>query len=161
MTVRIKKGKHSYFHLPRFHLGQPFIDCTVKFMLNCQYDFNYPARNQINKLIGFSNGYHKCNSVRVGWKYRDGHIELFAYTYIKGKPLEHKRFCNVPLDTMFNLRMQWLSEETLMIEVNDKGIRKIEYISYPLRDKPGYYLFPFFGGQVPAPHDMDIVIQHN
>ena len=62
-----------------------FDSIRVYFFPNCTYQLseNY---DQVNKLYGFSEGFHHWNSARTGWRCVDGeNIELLAYSYINGK----------------------------------------------------------------------------
>lgn len=116
------------------------------------------ASNQgdINKLFGFSDcsSFHHTNSARFGWRYYKGHLELFAYTYAKGTR-------NFQSMGVININQKY----TCTI-VAQKG----EYVFYLNHQKPTvmergcngglqFRLFPYFGGDELAPHEVKIWIK--
>ena len=117
------------------------------------------AENQydINKLYGFADceTAHHENSARFGWRWNGHAVELHAYCYNASKRnilfLE-----SIPVGKAIELAI---------------GIRPNEYIfeiagrKYPISRHcsttqiTGYKLYPYFGGDEVAPHDITISIR--
>ena len=131
----IKKGKHySGF---RF---RPFIKCkeitvAVKFTDSCRYLGNtVEMSEQLNKLVGFGSIFHHKNSIRIAWRYNPikDKVELFIYEYLRGERME-SQFDEMRIGQTKKLRLK---------------SRKAYWF--------GKFLFFYFGGKYPAPHDMKI-----
>ncbi len=134
----------------------------VMFSKSCTYklDENY---DQVNKLFGFSEGFHHWNSARFGWRCLDGeNIEILAYCYVNGERIitpmmkcktDSWIFCNIQ-----NKKDKYIFK-TLDIRNNgfvtyvDKPIKKNIYSLFKVFI---YKLFPYFGGKIAAPKDMRI-----
>ncbi len=136
-TYSIKKNKHySGF---RF---RPFFRCrevTVifKFTESCRYiSDDLQLSEQINKLVGFGALWHHRNSVRIGWRYdaKKDRIKLYTYKYIEGVRIK-KHFDTVRIGQYNKLRI--------------KAHRTYWF---------GKFLYPYFGGKAPAPHDIKILL---
>lgn len=95
-------------------------------------------RNQLdwNKLCGFSRGNHLDNSVRLAWRWNPiiEAVEVAEYSHINGL-VEYKNLGRVELNV-----------EYVFLLTLYKG----EYSNW------GYKLFPYFGGDEVAPHDIDV-----
>ena len=114
-------------------------------------------QGDINKLYGFSDcdPTHHRNSARFGWAWNGASLEIYAYCYANGK--RSSKFLNtikigvnnsfhisvVKGDYVFDLN----GEKTSM----PRGCTG-EYIN-------GYQLYPYFGGDETAPHDIHIFIK--
>lgn len=133
------------------------------FLPNCAYQLmdNY---DQVNKLYGFSEGFHHWNSARIGWRCTDGKfIELVAYCYINGKRVikpmlkcktESWVFCNIQNKTNKYVFKALTSSQSITVSVDkDK-----KFSIYSLFKLFTYRLFPYFGGKIAAPHNMGIYI---
>jgi len=135
MKFEIKKGKHrSGLHFKPVLFGGKTV--KVSFKIECYYydNSNIQLREQINKIYGYSNGFrhHHYNSERVGFRLLGGSkIEVLKYYYENG----HRHYISLG---EFNL-FEWIHVE----------------IKKPLF---GYTLFPYFGGQLPAPVDLKFKI---
>lgn len=116
------------------------------------------ASNQgdINKLYGVSDceSYHHTNSARFGWRWYEEKLEIWAYTYSEGK----RNFAL--LDTVsigsFNEYELEFQENKYVFRLNDK---KVEMPRFCVASAKGYKLFPYFGGDETAPHDISIWIE--
>lgn len=133
----IRKGRHRsgiYFN----PLIEPkSIKVFFKFSKSCNYDLHNEDQLDWNKLIGFSRGFHKNNSIRIAWRWSlDKHcIELTKYHYINGERVIEEPFMDVELDKEYRV-----------------------ILTIPEREHPcwGYMLYPYFGGTSVAPHHMSI-----
>lgn len=129
----------------------------------CAYQIseNY---DQVNKLFGFSEGFHHWNSARIGWRCTDGRlIELVAYCYIDGvrviKPMIKCRteawvFCNIQNKSGKYVFKALSPNQSITVSV-DKSKKLSIYSFFKLFM---YKLYPYFGGKIAAPQDMSIYI---
>lgn len=153
----------SFFGFYAFIQGQTVSDSIrVYFFQNCEYQLseNY---DQVNKLYGFSEGFHHWNSARIGWRCVDGeNIELLAYCYINGKRIIKPMikcktntwvFCNIQ-NKSSKYVFKALSPNNQSITVSVDKDKSFSF--YSLFKLFIYRLFPYFGGKMPAPHDMNL-----
>jgi len=155
----IKKGKHrsGFYFRPQF--DTEYIKRKILFKENCIYKFGDVDDLDINKLFGFSFGMHHKNSVRFGWNVDDDEIGIYSYCYISGKRVMSK-IISIPTETSFLFEI-FASDSYYELRVNDMEGKLIGWSSIPKpkTTKWGYYLFPYFGGNRVAPHDMNISIK--
>lgn len=134
---------------------------TYKFNFHhsCWYPFEDNDSNDINKLAGFSFGKHHDNSVRVGWTPlfdEEDKIELWFYLYNDGKRVM-KSFAKVDpgRDYTIKIFLDKNDDKAFFFLTDDEGHEEKQWIKFK---KPynsiGYYLWPYFGGNNPAPQDM-------
>ena len=118
---------------------------------------NHENQYDINKLYGFSdNGdQHHIHSARFGWRWSDGALRLFAYTYnnqVRGS----KELGVVPIGVDISCSIK-VEGEAYLFSVNDKKTT-MPRSSSTSRAK-GYQLYPYFGGDETAPHEVRIWIK--
>lgn len=118
------------------------------------------AANQkdINKLYGFSDcgTHHHQNSARVGWVWNGSAIELHAYCYaagVRSSKLMGSIRPGEPAVITISVQPQhyvfeWNGNKTLM-ERHCGG----DQIN-------GYQLYPYFGGDELAPHDIRVLVKN-
>ncbi len=173
-NFKVKKGK-KFFWGPRlnfftknhreFHVRAFFMD-DCKYQLNENYD-------QINKLTGQSYnlmpfydrdtkswkpGHHK-NSVRFGWRCLDGErIEILAYVYID-KVRKDRVLLSIGTGEWVHLSFIETEEYYTFNALSEEGEGRI--VKFKKNNtKKGFLglfinrLYPYFGGQMAAPHDM-------
>lgn len=151
-----------FYHLIKSETTSDSI--RVYFFKNCVYKLteNY---DQINKLYGFSEGFHHWNSARIGWRCMDGeNIELLAYCYIDGhriiKPMikckpESWVFCNIQSkNSKYVLKALIPNKQSITVSI-DKPKKLSIYSLFKLFI---YKLYSYFGGKVAAPQDMNLYI---
>lgn len=151
----IKQGEHYSDHGFKLYLGKKDFNITVQFTESCRYNLGDVDQLDINKLFGVSFGDHQKNSIRIGWAYNvfTDKIDLFYYTYENGLRKYNKVgecFINEILTIKLNLNF---SNKTFSVTIQD--ITTVVSYKYPFL-KMGYYLYPYFGGNEPAPHDVII-----
>jgi hypothetical protein len=131
---------------------------VVKFDSTAIYSNVNPVnQTDINKLYGFSdnNATHQEFSARFGWRWSDKALWLFAYIYNNGVRYS-KKLGSVAIG----------SENYCSIKVKDSTyIFTLNNIVDTLERKSttehaeGYQLYPYFGGDETAPHDIHIWIK--
>jgi hypothetical protein len=160
MLYEIIKGSHHFTPKKfKLFLGNKLTK-QIKFTKTCLYE-DVPF---INKLFGFSRGYHHYNSVRFGWRPVSNKIELVAYMYIKGNRIleirEDIHIAFIDVSTTYNLEIKQLNNKAIF-KVSNKDNQLISVREFPFQTgfKLGYYLNPYFGGKPTAPHNMYIYIK--
>jgi len=171
VNVRCKKKKNKDFIQYVIPEGEHYADKhrkieTTNYRFQVHFDksafYQLPPQDQhdINKLTGFSDNksHHQRFSARFGWRYSDDELRLFAYVYNDGL---------------------WVEEEISIIQINETYtcgifVDKDQYIFYieelekdvampraaTTPKGQGYRLYPYFGGNNVAPHDIRIWIKY-
>ena len=164
MTFRFKKGTHRarpLYWLRWFALlvKPKIISCIVQFDFSSKYDFGNDEQFDVNKLFGLTFGFSRKESARFGWRYAPevNKFFLYAYTYVNGvraftKVCEcvanHSYVCQLRVHDnyyTFTVFVQKTSEEIGFCSVEKRHQKKIAWL-----------LGPFFGGTLPAPHNMTL-----
>lgn len=154
----IAKGEHynGYLNLnpfPSDSLAFRFaFDSTAIYqteILNNQKDWN--------KLMGFSDcgSLHHTNSVRLVWRYNpEAGIEIGEYFY-RNEVRSYEQLATVQIgDTVSAIIAA--RPESYLLKVNE--VQDVQ--SRPCNNKENrYQLFPYFGGDEVAPHDINVFIQ--
>lgn len=117
------------------------------------------AENQydINKLYGFSdnNAHHHEFSARIGWRWSDGALRLFAYIYNNGQS-SSKEISTISIGEEHQCSIR-VTEHSYIFTVNEHS--KTMPRGSSTTSAIGYKLFPYFGGDETAPHDIRIRIK--
>lgn len=166
---KIKKNSHySGLHINPF-INKSELLCKVIFNETCKYNLETIDQLDFNKLIGLSFGLHHNNSIRIGWRYDNinNKIEICPYIYYLGnKP----KGWEVPVISYINLNEQYYfkikrTHDKYIIEVLANTTDLISYYEFPITSssipKFGYVLYPYFGGNRKAPHDIEIEIDYH
>lgn len=167
-VYHILKGWHysirdnTFIPFPfKFSFAPKFLRFVAVFGEGCDYDDN--NKGDINKLYGVSYGIDPhWRSVRIGWRWNENLkvIELFAYSYVKGKRvvkfissvalLEQIEFQIFYSATSNAVRINARTNDDSFVNVNVDEIDRS-----PFRFK----LWPYYGGNKPAPNYMKIFIK--
>ena len=112
----------------------------------------------INKLYGFSdnNTDHHQYSARFGWRWSDKALRLFAYVYNGGAVIS-KELTTVMIGAEVNCSIR-ISGDNYLFTVN--GITTSMPRTATTDKAKGYQLYPYFGGDESAPHQIDIWIKN-
>ena len=165
MIFKIRKGNHysdGVFHKALYPMNfYHYSSYEVVFDKSCAYDLVGEDQKDINKLFGFSAGLnHHKDSARFGWAYNEGMIELWSYCYIGGER-RVGYLCSVLLGESYTLDLSVSGSETCYrFIVHHKG--SLYRSSEVYKDDTwnfGYNLWPYFGGNRPAPHDIQISLR--
>ncbi|WP_162426410.1 hypothetical protein [Pontibacter pudoricolor] len=156
IVYTIKKGEHD--------TKSPLTLRTVS-TLKFEATFNASAVYQtiekvnqadINKLYGISdcNTDHHSNSARYGWRWYNNHLEIHAYTYLN-KVRKSELVGVVELNKPYSYEIQLLDNK-YVFKLNDKTV---ELPRHCTGKGESYQLYPYFGGDEVAPHDITIAIK--
>lgn len=159
---RIKAGSH-YSSSLLYHFGITFKDkiaCRAKFDKSCLYDLKNVNNYDINKLFGFSTTFfHHNQSARIGWRrHDDTSIEVVSYTYRDHNRVPETLLGIVKPDQVFTSTIAETEKEYIYTFHSEDVFTRIT--DHKKSDKVlfKYMLFPYFGGDQTAPHDMLIYL---
>jgi hypothetical protein len=155
-TYRFEQNKHrtNQYKICLFY-DITKLSKKIVFNKSCYYNWVNKDSDDINKLYGFSNGYHKHNSVRFGWvpNFNKNLIKIYGYIY-NNKKRHFKFITEVELDKIINT-------EIILDKNNKKAIFIVNESSIKLNYNPNcklsYMLYPYFGGNNKTPHKMEIL----
>lgn len=155
-TYLIKKGQHSSTNRIA-SLDASELVFTAKFDSSAIYTTKTTANQaDINKLYGLSDcgTHHQQNSARFGWRWYNDQLEIHAYSYSNGER-NFKYITSVALDQEYTYTMK-MTEDAYVFELDGVTVSTERSCS---GDAAGYKLFPYFGGDEKAPHDIKVVIR--
>ena len=137
------------------------IEFTARFDETVRYDLGNRNQDDINKLMGFSeaNQHHQQNSIRFGWRYlkASDNIEILAYAYQEGDQW-YQSVAKVEINETVGYSIQ-IEDEAFILTVGESSL---EVLRLKARERGLYYmLFPYFGGNETAPHDINIFISES
>ena len=165
MLKKLEIYKNKHYPFPGFITPFPVVvdkhsptykGAAIMFSENCIYDFNDDDQLDINKLFGFSIGFHHKNSFRFGWRPNliSSEIDIFSYEYVNGVR-ESYPITNVKLNVWNSFFMYYCpSEKTISYVINNDVYKHNVDMSnyYGL----GYTLGLYFGGNRKAPHKITV-----
>ncbi len=157
----IRKGEH--YATPRVleSLQTSTIRFQARFDASAVYDFRQEGfQDSKNKLFGFSdcNDLHHDNSARFAWQWFNDRVEIFAYCYVDGERVE-AFVGTVGLNEFSDYRIS-ITDGYYEFQLN--GGEPVRIKRGSVCERGVYYkLWPYFGGTLPAPHDVTIAIRES
>ena len=155
-VYKIKKGEHrSVYSYNRLSENTYYLECIfdesaiyTSIDPNNQYD--------INKLWGLSdcNKHHMKNSIRFGWRWLNDSLEIHWFKHEESK-FTHEKIACIDLNKKVFLSLN-ITEDEYQLSVNGKTGSTPRACS---KDYNKYKLYPYFGGDEVAPHDITIKIK--
>ena len=155
----VPKGEHYATDNPLQALEVSALKFAVRFDSSAVYQTSNPENQyDINKLYGFAdNGaHHQQFSARFGWRWSDGALRLFAYTYNNGVR-DSKELGTVNIGEEAHCSIK-INGGQYIFTLNDKAETMLR-LSTTEKAK-GYQLYPYFGGDEAAPHEVRIWIKN-
>ena len=156
-ACRILAGKHkSDSSRIKLHWAKKELGATFRFEPSCEYQINVVDQKDINKLFGLSYGFHHKNSIRFGWRFSlaKNKIEIFGYSYMDAKRLSIF-ICDCEIGKDYDFQITTTSDS---YELSCLDIEAGEYYTNQMPHQKlrnwGYHLYPYFGGNIKAPHDI-------
>lgn len=129
---------------------------TVIFDESAEYTLDIAAdQADINKLIGFSDcgQHHQSESARIGWRWFNDELQILAYTYLQGD-LSFELMGAIPLNTEIDLAIRIVGDT---YEYSGTGLTSVTMTrTSDCQAGDNYWLWPYFGGNQPAPHQVTI-----
>lgn len=154
----IRAGEH--YATPR--LLETVSSSNLKFRAtfdeSASYTLDDPSMQaNMNKLMGFSDcgNLHHENSARFAWAWLDNQLKIYAYCYVDSIRVHtFVGTVNLNEENLYEIRIEG---DSYVFYLN--GERKAEVTRKPeCEDGIKYMLYPYFGGSVPAPHDVRVKI---
>ena len=160
-TYKITKGQHYSDNAAYKPLsGLKSMSFTVVFDSTAKYYTSNPQNQlDINKLYGFSdnNQTHHAFSARIGWRWSYDKLELLGYVY-NDSIVQYTAIGFFPINTELPCKIEVAGNKYLFTISNSN-------VELPRRatglTATGYQLYPYFGGDETAPHDIYIRIKEN
>lgn len=164
MKIKIKKNRHYPYLIP---IALPFWvnknstsyrKAKFKFTKSCLFNLGDEDQHDVNKLFGFSIGYHHKTSFRFGWRpiLNKNKIEIVAYEYHDGIRQQTMPICLVNINQWYEFkvlynRIKKISQYSVNNSdlINSVNLKKQTY-------GLGYTLGIYFGGNKKAPQDIII-----
>ena len=156
MIYHIQKGGH---YKSGIKIGLNFrnkVTFKAEFDFSCIYDHGTSDNYDVNKLYGFSTSWsHHKQSARIGWRCINGiDIQILAYSYDQGVRQDPQLLGTVKPGNCFECSIEKRKGSFLFTFNHDD---KNKFISVKIKDgwfPLRYMLYPYFGGNMKAPHDM-------
>ena len=156
-TYLIRQGSHFCEQNAAELMIDPVIHATVTFDSSAIYT-SQDAVNQgdVNKLIGFSDcgTNHQENSARLGWSWNGKKVVVYAYAYIN-KIRTIKTLGTVDINQSFPCSVK-AGTDYYYFTVNNRTDSMTRFCTGQTGYR--YKLFPYFGGDEAAPHDVRVVV---
>jgi hypothetical protein len=138
---------------------------TMEYKFDVQFDstaiYTLSAKDQydINKLSGFAdNGMtHLQYSARFGWRWSDGKLRLFAFVHNSGVITE-KEIAAIIIGKTYRCSIK-VNGSNYVFSVDGVGNESLPR-SATTPTGQGYRLYPYFGGNNVAPHEIHIRIRY-
>ena len=155
-TYTIKKDKHSSTTgIKKFNSDA--LKFKAIFDESAIYDAKIESnKHDIHKLYGFSDcgTSHQKNSARFGWRWYNGNLEIHAYTYGNEKRQNPVFIKSISLNQPHDFLIR-VAHDKYIFTVDEKSV---EVPRACTGSASGYYLYPYFGGDETAPHQVNIKI---
>lgn len=149
----IKKGEHSTNGFIKKVSGTS-MRYEVMFDSSAVYATINPSnQGDINKLFGTSDcgSQHHINSARFGWRWFENRLEIHAYTYVNG--IRNSQYVStIELGKKYAFEIVFADNKYEFL-LNDRRVTMQRNCTGAV---DGYMLFPYFGGDETAPHDIKI-----
>jgi hypothetical protein len=149
-------------HYANYNAYQPAqydeLSFQVKFDETAEYQTaNSTNQEDINKLYGFSdnNGAHQQYSARFGWNWSRNALRLYAYVYNNGER-SWKEIAAIRVGQEYLCSIK-VAGDKYIFSLDDASI-EMPRKSLSARGA-GYKLYPYFGGDEAAPHNVYIWIK--
>lgn len=134
---------------------------TLHFRVMFDSSAVYQARDpqnqdDINKLYGLSDcgSFHQTNSARFGWRWYNDRLEILAYCYYNGS--RKWSFIGEAALNVFHEGRIAFTDEAYVFRINGNSVEMPRACDGV---RSGYLLYPYFGGDETAPHDVRVWIE--
>lgn len=153
----ILKGQHYCDKSVLKSFAGSHLNFRVKFDSSAIYQTIDPVNQyDINKLYGFSEGAnHHENSARIGWSWNRSALRLYAYAYSKSVR-EMKEITSVAIGDEIACSIG-IKGDQYVFSVGRASIKLKRAIEGEAI--AGYQLYPYFGGDEVASHNIFIYIE--
>ncbi|MGA0559069.1 hypothetical protein ACO2Q8_20600 [Larkinella sp. VNQ87] len=157
-VYRIRSGQHYADQEGLSFTSKTSLSFSVTFDSSAIYTSKIPEnQHDINKLYGFSDcgAHHQTASARFGWNWRDNALRIYAYCYRNGERVSQE-LGTVALNQPTDYKISIVSDNYVFTFKGKETI--ITRGCNTVQSTNRYRLYPYFGGDEPAPHDITISI---
>jgi len=171
INVRCKKDKNKNFEKYTIPEGEHYADKqrkieTSNYRFQVHFDnsaiYTLPDVDQhdINKLTGFSDNrsHHQRFSARFGWRYSDNALRLFAYVYNNSNWIEQE-LSEIEINQTYTCGIK-VKGDYYIFYIEELQIEVMMPRAATTDNAIGYKLYPYFGGNNVAPHDIKIWLKY-
>ncbi len=155
----IGAGQHSSINKNEVFSGDG-IEFKVIFDESAEY-ISQDDNNQgdINKLLGFSQcgEHHQSESARIGWRWYEDELQLLAYVYTNSDR-KYELLGAIPINQEVNVRIE-IEAERYRFSGDGFSETFIQRSGTRCSSGDNNWLWPYFGGDESAPHDILIKIE--
>lgn len=126
---------------------------------SCEYSLE-TNHLQINKIAGIAFGPHHVNSIRIGWTGDLERRDLYAYYYLGGSRFSEK-LCEWTPNIRYHATIYRIGQNCLGLRLADfvTGVQLAQLVMVMNNRGLKYRLGPYFGGKMPAPHDVRVNLE--
>lgn len=148
----IKKGSH-YSNAPHKIVGSK-LNYNITFDESAMYTIDSIEQADINKLFGFNScsALHDYQSARLGWRWYHDSLQIMYYIYDKGERI-YGYLTSVPINVPCEYELVQTDKE---YKFKANGVKFTYKKKWKCKALYNYHLWPYFGGNVKAPHDITI-----
>lgn len=154
-VYKILKGRHYCIQSTLYAQKSPALSFSVKFDSSAIYKTSIPEnQSDINKLFGFSDNTANNHeySARFGWRWSNNALQIFAYTYNDGvRSIKDLGSVAIGRENTFTILASG-NEYVFKINGSTSTMPRNRATAF----SAGYRLFPYFGGDEMAPHEITI-----
>ena len=157
VTYLIPKGSQYCTPNPLTFTTQSQLTFKAVFDSSCIYTTIDPVNQyDVNKLYGFSDcgSHHLINSARIGWRWSNDSLRIFAFVHNDGAMLI-REITTAKIGSAIKCQITCL-DGSYNFEANGKTVSLARHCS---GNYTRYKLYPYFGGDEFAPHDIRIQIK--
>ncbi len=138
------------------------MDIAVSFDESAMYEFTGDSavdNQDVNKLYGFADckGLHERNSARLGWRFLRGQLEILGFTHRGGK-FYSQYITAIQMNQTYRSSIS-LSPDRKQYIYEFNGVKVSMERGCEDDSAIGYKLYPYFGGNQVAPHDVSINVE--
>jgi hypothetical protein len=163
MIFTIERGKHYSDHFLYKSLNSLVfnrgLEYSVRFDSSCKYQLPKKDQQDVNKLFGYSIGLdHHKNSARFGWHWYWGKINISAYLYRDGERIVLP-MAKLELDSWYRFSIEAQEESDCFVISDSESTIAIANVERRVKFRFGFHLWPYFGGNNAAPHNILIQME--
>ena len=154
----IRQGRHYCNNNIYTEIETAELKFSMVFDSSAIYQTIVPENQKdINKLFGFSDNesQHHLFSARFGWRWSNDSLRLFSYVYNNGE-LMYEEIATLQIGTEYYCSIA-VTDSSYKFRFNDQESVMPRTSTTPMAK--GFKLYPYFGGDETAPHDIRIWIK--
>ncbi len=156
IAYTIREGNHYSTHDFFTYVDTDTMRFAFRFDESARYDIG-SEQSDINKLFGFAEGsadHIHTYSGRFGWRWFNDSLEILAYAYTDGSGTrESVLLGTVEVGETAEGSIE-SKEDRYIFRYKGKEEEILKSPAYHAKRK--YLSYPYFGGNVPAPHDVTV-----